>query len=337
MQLPATIFKAMAVCATTAANVAVVVAMIIAPFLGFSASDESRTNAAVRRGAVCVRADAEPDEQEFRNPPPSARPHTWWHWMNGNVSKEGITADLEAMARVGIGGAQIFDAGLAIPKGPVEFASDAWFDCLVHADREAKRLGIELCIANCSGWTSSGGPWITPELSMKYVASTTVRVKGGERFSGRLPRPERTNGFYEDIAVLAFPEPANAKPALSDMPDFDLQVFRGRGKFGKRMLVDKPLMPLRVTEKFAPPESCVSRGEIIDLTSGMRPDGSLEWDDGKNSKGYPLVKAWPEWLLRGEPSPTGRHAFSTCRLWEANDPLLESGLLGPVRILMSPR
>ena len=130
---------------------------------------------------------AELAEHEFRNPPPSARPHTWWHWMNGNVTKEGITADLEAMARVGIGGAQIFDAGLAIPKGPVEFASDAWFDCLVHADREAKRLGIELCIANCSGWTSSGGPWITPELSMKYVASTTVRVKGGERFKGRLP------------------------------------------------------------------------------------------------------------------------------------------------------
>ena len=115
--------------------------------------------------------------EEFAAPPPEARPHTWWHWMNGNVTKEGITADLEAMARVGIGGAQIFDAGLALPKGPVEFASDAWFDCLVHADREARRLGIELCIANCSGWTSSGGPWITPELSMKYVASTTVRAR----------------------------------------------------------------------------------------------------------------------------------------------------------------
>ena len=86
--------------------------------------------------------------ETFRNPPQEAKPHTWWHWMNGNVTKEGITADLEAMARVGIGGAQIFDAGLALPKGPVAFASDAWFDCLVHADREAKRLGIELCIAN---------------------------------------------------------------------------------------------------------------------------------------------------------------------------------------------
>ena len=59
-----------------------------------------------------------------------------------------------------------------------------------------------------------------------------------------------------------------------------------------------------------------------------------EWDDGKNSKGYPLVSAWPEWLRRGEPSPTGRHAFTTCRLWTADEPLIESGLLGPVRIVL---
>ena len=62
-----------------------------------------------------------------------------------------------------------------------------------------------------------------------------------------------------------------------------------------------------------------------------------EWDDGKKSKGYPLVKAWPDWLLRGSPSPTCRHAFSTCRLWTADDPLLESGLLGPVRLLIDTR
>ena len=62
-----------------------------------------------------------------------------------------------------------------------------------------------------------------------------------------------------------------------------------------------------------------------------------EWDDGKKSKGYPLVKAWPDWLLRGSPSPTGRHAFSTCRLWTAADPLLESGLLGPVRLSIDTR
>ena len=80
--------------------------------------------------------------ESFANPPHEARAHTWWHWMNGNVTKAGITADLEAMAAAGLGGAQIFDAGLALPKGPVDFASDEWFDCLVHAEREARRLGL---------------------------------------------------------------------------------------------------------------------------------------------------------------------------------------------------
>jgi hypothetical protein len=229
-------------------------------------------------GIVSAASFAGLSPDEFRSPPPGARPHTWWHWMNGNVTKDGITADLEAMARVGIGGVQIFDAGLAIPKGPVAFASDAWYDCLAHANREAKRLGLELCIANCSGWTSSAGPWITPELSMKYVTNTTVVVKGGERFVGSLPAPRKTNGFYEDIAVLAFPTP-KAKAAW---PDFDMQVFRTRGaEVG-------PVKPPRLSADALPPSACVQKRDVIDLTSSASPAASgtashppdlrLEWD-----------------------------------------------------------
>ena len=217
--------------------------------------------------------------EAFRNPPPEARPHTWWHWMNGNVTKEGITADLEAMAAVGIGGAQIFDAGLALPKGPVEFATDSWYDCLAHANREAKRLGLELCLANCSGWTSSAGPWITPELSMKYVTNTAVRVKGGERFDGALPLPERTNGFYEDIAVLAFPTPdAQAKWA-----DFDWQVFRRRG------VERAPEKPQRLTPKELPPAACVAKDDIIDLTAKCA-GGRLTWTAPSSHKSWTVLR-----------------------------------------------
>ncbi len=56
--------------------------------------------------------------QQFADPPDSARPHTWWHWMNGMVTAEGITADLEAMKRVGIGGAEIFNVDQQSPAGP---------------------------------------------------------------------------------------------------------------------------------------------------------------------------------------------------------------------------
>ena len=69
------------------------------------------------------------------------------------------------------------------------------------------------------------------------------------------------------------------------------------------------------------------------LIGDARHQDDCEWDDGKMSKGYPLVKAYPDWLIEGKRSPTGRHAFSTCRLWKANEPLLESGLIGPVRLI----
>ena len=146
---------------------------------------------------------ADPLLDGFRLPPHAAKPHTWWHWINGNVSKAGITADLEAMAAVGLGGAQMFDAGLFMPTGSVPYATETWYDHVVHAAREAKRLGLDLTLANCSGWTSSGGPWITPELAMKYVTNTAVRVAGGTRFDGALPLPPDVKGFYADIAVLA--------------------------------------------------------------------------------------------------------------------------------------
>jgi len=156
----------------------------------------------------CEKIGDKPLEEEFASPLPSARPHVWWHWMNGNVTKEGITADLEAMAGAGIGGAQIFDAGCAIPPGPVKFNSSEWVEMVRHAASEARRLGIELCLANCSGWSSSGGPWISPSNAMKRVVFSEVCVKGPVRFSGILPREKKDNGLYGDIAVLAFPTPA---------------------------------------------------------------------------------------------------------------------------------
>src|SRR5690242_2850316 len=103
-------------------------------------------------GAVAVAAAAAPPEEDlargFRNPPDAARPHTWWHWVNGNVSREGITADLEAMRRVGVGGAQIFNVDVGIPPGPAPFMGDRWQELVGHAVREADRLGIELCVHN---------------------------------------------------------------------------------------------------------------------------------------------------------------------------------------------
>jgi hypothetical protein len=42
--------------------------------------------------------------ERYEQPPESAKPWVYWFWMNGNISKEGITADLEALAENGFGG-----------------------------------------------------------------------------------------------------------------------------------------------------------------------------------------------------------------------------------------
>ena len=147
-------------------------------------------------------------EKGFVTPPDSAKPHTWWHWMNGNVTKEGITADLEAMARVGIGGAQIFNAGCGINPGPVNFMTPEWREMMKHAAKEADRVGVELCIHNCAGWSSSGGPWNTPEHAMQQIVTSETAVKGPVHFSAVLPQPPTKLDFYRDIEVLAFPTPA---------------------------------------------------------------------------------------------------------------------------------
>ena len=161
-------------------------------------------------------------QQGFASPPPSARPQTWWHWMNGNVSKEGITLDLEAMQRVGIGGVEIFNVGEGIPAGPVRFLSDDWRALVKHAVTEADRLGLEVALHNCAGWSSSGGPWVKPEQAMQMVTWSEARVSGPGPLAKPLPQPPTRRGFYRDTAVLVFPTPpaeaetmADRKPAVT--------------------------------------------------------------------------------------------------------------------------
>lgn len=143
--------------------------------------------------------------KSFSDPPASARPRTWWHWMNGNITADGITRDLEAMARIGVRGFQIFQVGTGIPKGPVDYGSREHLKLLVHAMNEAERLGLECDFHNCPGWSSSGGPWNGPEHSMKVVTWTERIVEGGRRIQLQLPQPPARMNFYRDVAVLAFP------------------------------------------------------------------------------------------------------------------------------------
>lgn len=158
------------------------------------------------RGAKAARAGSL--DASFRNPPPDARPHTWWHWMNGNVTADGITRDLEAMARVGVGGVQMFDVGVGIPQGPAAVLSPLWVKLVRHAVSECDRLGISFTLHNCPGWSSSGGPWITPELGMQQLVWSEAAITGGKPVELQLPQPLIRLGHYRDALAVAIP--ANA-------------------------------------------------------------------------------------------------------------------------------
>ncbi len=144
-------------------------------------------------------------EKGFHNPPENTRPWVYWYWINDNISREGITRDLEAMARVGIGEAFIGNIYLPEePPGNVPVLSEKWWQMIEHAIREGHRLGVNVGMFNCPGWSQSGGPWIKPDQAMRYVTTGEIRLKGPQKFTGRLPQPKQQ---FQQIAVLAFPTP----------------------------------------------------------------------------------------------------------------------------------
>ncbi len=153
------------------------------------------------RGGTSYGADL---EASFQSPPPEARPRTWMHAMSGNMSKVGMTKDLEALSAAGQGGVLLFNIANGIPYGDVPYDSKQHHRIITHAATECERLGLSFGFHNCDGWTSSGGPWITPEQSMKMVVWSETVVDGGA-IDVVLPQPSTHEGLYEDIAVLAYP------------------------------------------------------------------------------------------------------------------------------------
>jgi len=165
-------------------------------------------------GMLCLTAGASDQlAKGFVNPPDQTRPWCYWYWISDNISKGGITRDLEAMARVGIGEALIGNIFLDdVPAGKIKVLSPEWWALVEHAMREGGRTGVNIGMFNCPGWSQSGGPWIKPEQAMRYLASSETRVTGPCEFKQKLAAP---NAQFQDVAVLAFPAPKNDLLTLS--------------------------------------------------------------------------------------------------------------------------
>ena len=170
--------------------------------------------------AVCP-ADAQQTRslrEQFQNPSDEAKPWTFWYWMYGVVSKEGITADLEAMKHAGLGGTYLMPIkGIhegAQYDGKAQQLTPEWWEMVRFSMEEADRLGLKLGMHICDGFALAGGPWITPKESMQKVVWSDTIVDGGKLNALRLPQPEAYENYYEDIALFALP----VEDAADEMP-----------------------------------------------------------------------------------------------------------------------
>jgi len=171
-------------------------------------------------------------ESNFENPPSECSPGVFWYWLNGRVTSEGIDADLESMKAAGIEHVMLFNIAHLFTKPstalqPVKVLSPEWRKLMKQALKKADALGMTVNLYNSmEGWSSTGGPGITPELAMQRITWSELKLDGGKRFNGPLPMPRFGFDTYREIAVLAFPTPASelAEPVpviTSNVPGFD--------------------------------------------------------------------------------------------------------------------
>ena len=202
-------------------------------------------------------------QRDFQTPPSAAKPRVWWHWMNGNITKEGIQKDLEWMERVGIGGFQNFDANLFTPvvvPTKLVFMTPEWKDAFKFMTQTADQKGLEMAIAGSPGWSVTGGPWVEPKDAMKKYVWTETRIEGGKAFSGKLAQPSDVIGkfqnviiqeggisggfvgekpkFYQDAFVIAYRLPAAEKT----LAELNPKVSSSGGSFTLADLTDNDLL-----------------------------------------------------------------------------------------------
>lgn len=151
--------------------------------------------------------------EEFSHPADSTRTKVWWFHGETETTREGITADLEAYKRAGIGGVVYYDQVHGECKDALDAFEPQWWDMLRFSASEAKRIGLTFEV-NLSNGFVAGGPWITKKLGMQRLTASDTLVSGGERLTAILPSPSKSE--YWDVAVLAFPAPKDSWKTTRD-------------------------------------------------------------------------------------------------------------------------
>jgi len=196
----------------------------------------------------------------FRTPPPAAKPRVWWHWMNGNVTKEGIRRDLEWMKRVGIGGMDAIDATIETPqvvKHRLVYMTAGWKDAFRYTAGLAAKFGMELAINSSPGWSMTGGPWVSPQQAMKKLVWSETEVQGGKPFHGVLPGPPANPGPFQNIKIApGYDQFSPATPAF----------YRDSVVIAYRAPVGEPVVSEALSDSGAIDAAALADG---DLTNGV--------------------------------------------------------------------
>ncbi|HEY1802940.1 MAG TPA: glycosyl hydrolase [Terracidiphilus sp.] len=214
----------------------------------------------------------------FENPPNSARPRVWWHWMNGNITQEGIKLDLEWMHRVGLGGFHNFDAALDTPQvveHRLAYMTPEWKDAFKYATTLADQFGMEEAIAGSPGWSESGGPWVPAAQGMKkYVWSETL-VEGGKPFTGVLAHPPTTTGSFQTLGSGDMESMAKrGKQIPTFYGDSAVVAFR---RPGSDVSIES-LHPKMTASGGAPDFAMLTDGDLLKATDlPIAPKGQLSW------------------------------------------------------------
>ena len=227
---------------------------------------KTQTTAAVYRAtpdtSLLQRPFGNADRGTFLRPDHIFYPETWFHFVNGNVRREGITRDLEAIAQSGIQGVQLFHGRIGSPNNwpgteePIECLTPKWEDLVQHTASEAHRMGLRFSLQTCPGWAMSGGPWIKPEQAMRHISYTRTDIDGGAPADQTLELPKMEEWRdWRDICVLAFPTPkgdtggycqVEAVEAPSHQQDWQRLLSQERG-FNFQLAPTTPGKPYRVS------------------------------------------------------------------------------------------
>lgn len=234
---------------------------------------------------ACTNQSADKLKDEFLNPPDSSKPGVYWYFMDGNLSREGMTKDLESMKDVGISNLIFLEVGIGVPRGPIDFMSEEWQDLFVHAVREAERLGIKISLGAGPGWCGSGGPWVKPEESMRHLVFSETEISGNRKVNVSLAVPEQRSTtwhtmkdpYYKDVAVYAIPE--SAKPVIKDINE---KALYERDPFSSKPNV-KPYLPAPANFEKIEESKILKQQDIINVSKFMKPNGNLVWDAPKGN------------------------------------------------------